>query len=82
MIKSWSVENVISQLQMCSHAINDPRMDGFVTWGYKQDLYKIKFALDKLLDDCPTYSIEQEWLDNQAKEKTWKIISSKIFAFR
>jgi hypothetical protein len=55
--------------------MNDPRMDGFVTWGCKQDLYTVKFILEEILENSPTYAGEQEWLDERAKEKTWKIIS-------
>jgi len=55
--------------------MTDPRMDGFVTWGCKQDLYNIKFILDEIIKNAPTYVGEQEWLDERAKEKTWKIIS-------
>jgi hypothetical protein len=75
MIKHWNVENIVNQLHSCSHAMNDPRMDGFVTWGCKQDLYTIKFILDDILENSPTYSVEKEWLEERAKEKTWKIIS-------
>ena len=75
MIKHWNVESIVNQLRSCQYAMNDPRMDGFVTWGCKQDLYKIKFILDDILEKAPTYSVEQDWLEEQAKEKTWKIIS-------
>jgi hypothetical protein len=75
MIKRWSVEEITNQLRSCGHAMNDPYMDGFVTWGCKQDLYRIKFILDEILESGPTYSVESEWLEERAKEKTWKIIS-------
>ena len=75
MIKRWSVEEIANQLRSCGYAMNDPYMDGFTTWGCKQDLYRIKFMLDEILESGPTYSGEQEWLEERAKEKTWKIIS-------
>jgi hypothetical protein len=75
MIKHWNVENVVNQLRSCSYAMSDPMMDGFVTWGCKQDLYNIKFILDDIIENAPTYAGEQEWLEERAKEKTWKIIS-------
>ena len=75
MIKHWNVENVVNQLRSCSYAMSDPGMDGFVTWGCKQDLYNIKFILDDIIENAPTYAGEQEWLEERAKEKTWKIIS-------
>ena len=75
MIKRWSVEEIANQLRSCGYAMNDPNMDGFTTWGCKQDLYRIKFILDEILESGPTYRGEQEWLEERAKEKTWKIIS-------
>ena len=75
MIKRWSVEEIANQLRSCGYAMNDPNMDGFTTWGCKQDLYRIKFILDEIIENAPTYSGEQEWLEERAKEKTWKIIS-------
>ena len=75
MIKRWSVEEIANQLHSCGYAMNDPYMDGFTTWGCKQDLYRIKFILDEILENSPIYSGEQEWLEERAKEKTWKIIS-------
>lgn len=75
MIKHWNVDNIVNQLRSCGYAMNDPRMDGFITWGCKQDLYTVKFILEEILENSPTYAGEQEWLDERAKEKTWKIIS-------
>jgi hypothetical protein len=75
MIKHWNVENIVTQLHSCGYAITDPIMDVFVTWGCKQDLYNIKFILDEIIENAPTYVGEQEWLNERAKEKIWKIIS-------
>jgi hypothetical protein len=75
MIKHWNIDNIVSQLHSCNHAMTDPRMDGFVTWGCKQDLYTVKFIIDEMLANSPTYAGEKEWLEERAKEKTWKIIS-------
>jgi hypothetical protein len=75
MTKSWSVENITNQLRACEFAMQDPRMTGYVTWECKKDIFKIKFVLDEILDNSPTYIGEEAWLNEQAKEKTWKIIS-------
>lgn len=75
MIKSWSVDEITTQLRACEFAMHDPRMTGYVTWECKKDIFRIKFLLDEILDNSPTYAGEQEWLEERAKEKTWKIIS-------
>jgi hypothetical protein len=49
-------------------------MDGFTTWCYKQDLYRVKFLVDELLDKCPSFSDEEEWLRDQEAEKIVQIL--------
>jgi len=79
MIIDWNVNKIISDLQRCYFATTDPRMDGFVTWGCKQDLYRVKFALDEMLKKCPAYAGETEWLEEQRiereKQQVWNAIS-------
>ena len=75
MIKYWNVDTIISQLRACHWAMTDPRMTGYVTWECKKDIHKIKFVLEDILENSPTYVGETEWLNEQAKEKTWKILS-------
>jgi hypothetical protein len=72
MIKDWNADKIISDLQKIYFATTDPRMDGFVTWGCKQDLYRVKFALDEMLKKCPIYAPEAEFLEQHDKEQVWK----------
>jgi predicted glycosyltransferase involved in capsule biosynthesis len=51
--------------------------DGFVGWGYKQDLYRLKWILDDALKRCPVYSTEEEWLREHDKKKVIKYLSKK-----
>ena len=44
-------------------------MDGYTTWACKQDLYRVQFALERMLKNCPTYSLEDEWLEEQRLER-------------
>ena len=74
MIKRWNVDDVESQLrQMYSGAV-DPYMTGWNNWPCKQDLYRVKFLVDELLEKCPTFGPEQEWLREQEAEKIVKIL--------
>ena len=52
-------------------------MDGFTTWGCKQDLYRVKFALDEMLAKCPTYAPEAEFLEEHNKQLVWKALNDK-----
>ena len=78
MIKNWNLTEIENQLQRIYYACSDPRMDGFVTWGCKQDLYRVKFLVDELLKKCPNYSIEAEWLEELEKQKVWKTLNDKV----
>ncbi len=81
MIRNWNAGNIISDLQKIYSATTDPRMDGYTTWACKQDLYRVQFALDRMLKNCPTYSPEEEWLQEQQlerdKEQVWRTLNDK-----
>ena len=77
MIKNWSVSQITGELQKIYYAATDPRMDGFVTWGCKQDLYCVKFALEDMLAKCSTYVGEDEFLEEREKELVWRTLNKK-----
>ena len=54
--------------------MNDPRYDGYVQWGRKQDLYRIKFKLDELIAAGPKFAPEEEWLEEQDRERMFNIL--------
>lgn len=78
MIKNWSVPQITTELQKIYYATTDPRMDGFVTWSCKQDLYRVKFAVEDMLARCPTYAPETEWLEERDKELVWRALNDKM----
>lgn len=62
-------------LQKQSYEISSPYNTGFNTWPLKQKLYDLKDQLDEILEDCPTYAGETEWLQERAVEKSFKKLS-------
>lgn len=74
MIKNWNADTIISEIGKIHWAGTDPRMDGFITWTCKQDMYKIKWAVDEMLSKMPTYSVEEEFLEEHKKELVWKAL--------
>ena len=80
MIIDWNVDRIISELEKCYYATTDPKMDGFTTWRCKQDLYRVQFALEDMLNKCPTYAPEQEWLAQQQLERDQKQVWSTLCA--
>ncbi len=81
MIRNWNAGEIISDLQKIYSATTDPRMDGYTTWACKQDLYRVQFALERMLKNCPIYSLEDEWLEEQRlereKEQIWRTLNDK-----
>jgi hypothetical protein len=55
---------------------NDPYVTGWNNWPCKQDLYRVKFAVDEMLSNTSRFSGEEEWLLEQEKEKMWKVLKS------
>ena len=45
-------------------------MDGFSQFESKQELYEIKWIVDKALDGAPTFSIEKDWLEERINAMT------------
>ena len=74
MIRNWNAGDIISDLQKIYSATTDPRMDGFTTWACKQDLYRVKFAVDEMLVKTSKFSGEEEWLEELEKEKVVRIL--------
>jgi len=74
MTKDWSVEQVISACQRMYFGATDPNMTGWVNWPCKQDLYRVKFAVDEMIKNSPNFSGEEEWLLEQEKEQMWKTL--------
>ena len=77
MIRTWNADQVISECQQMYHGANDPYMTGFVNWPCKQDLYRVKFAVDDMLSKTPKFIGEAEWLLEQEKDKMWKRLTSR-----
>ena len=48
---------------------------GFVNWPCKQDLYRVKFAVDEMLKNTSSFAGEEEWLEQLEKEKMWKTLN-------
>jgi hypothetical protein len=70
----WNVNQVIGECQKMYHGATDPYVTGFVNWPCKQDLYRVKFAVDEMLAKTSTFSGEDEWLEQLEKEKVMRIL--------
>ena len=77
MIRTWNADQIISQCQQMYFGANDPHVTGWVNWPCKQDLYRVKFAVDEMLAKTSRFSGEDEWLLEQEKNKMWKRLTSR-----
>ena len=74
MIINWDVDRVIGECcKMYASAI-DPYETGWNNWPCKQDLYRVKFAVDEMLRNTPGFAGEEEWLRAQEAERIVKIL--------
>jgi hypothetical protein len=77
MIIDWSVEKVKKEVDKITFAEGDPRMDGFTTWGCKQDLYEILWYVEEALKECGTYSNEDDYIKEHQTDEMWDILKGK-----
>ena len=75
MIKDWSLKDIKTEISKISWAESDPRMDGFVTWGCKQELYEILWYVEEKLRKCSNYAGEDDFLKEHDKKMTWRILN-------
>jgi hypothetical protein len=76
--KNWDVANVAQQINTMVYEMNSGYTDGFVGWGIKQDLFRIKWLAEDALKRSSTFAGEEEWLREQEKKKVIRILSDDI----
>ena len=74
MIVDWSLSDLKEGVNKIGFAESDPRMDGFVTWGCKQDLYQLLWHVEDTLDKCSKYAGEDEFVRDREKQKTFEAL--------
>ena len=77
MIINWDVNKVIADCQKMYLAANDSYLTGWNNWPCKQDLYRVKFAVDEMLAKTSKFSGEEEWLEELEKEKVVRILKDE-----
>ena len=77
MIRDWNKSDICNNIRKITYAANDARMDGFVTWGCKQDLYQILWYCEDALEKCSTYADEDKFVKRRDQEKMLKTLGKK-----
>ena len=77
MIKNWNVEEIKREIDKIAWAESDNRMDGYVTWSCKKELYDILWFVEEKLSKCSTYSGEEEYVKNHQFQVMWDILKDE-----
>lgn len=78
MIITWDLKLIKNEIDKIARAESDPRMDGFVTWGRKQELYELYWYIEDKLEQCSEYSGESNLLEERRADKiTRKMVGVK-----
>lgn len=72
--KPMDYNSINHQIHIAGVELRSPYNDGYTQWAIKQDLYKIKWLVDSILKDSGTFAGEEEWLDEQEKNKIMRIL--------
>jgi hypothetical protein len=75
---SYNITTAAREINFASYEASSAMNDGYIAWGAKQDLYRLKWILEDALKRCPTFATEEEWLREQEKKKVVKILSNDI----
>lgn len=63
-------------LYMAGVELHSGRNDGYIQWEIKQDLYRLKWLIDNILHNAPTFEGEQEFLKEHQAAEVWHIMKS------
>lgn len=71
---TWDANQIVGDLRRCAAQVASPYNDGFSAWGCKQDLLQVKYELDAMLKDLPTFADEADYIRELEKKTVWKTL--------
>jgi hypothetical protein len=72
--QNWSVVDIATQINTMSYECSSSYNDGFMAFGIKQDMLRLKWILDDALARCPTFVGEAEFVDKHEKDVLIQIL--------
>jgi hypothetical protein len=72
--KPIDYNSVHHQIYIAGVELYSPRNDGFTAWDIKQDLYKLKWMLDAIIKDAPTFVDEEEFIKEHEQKVMWRTL--------
>lgn len=76
---SYDITKAAREINAAAYDAGSSLNDGYIAWGAKQDLYRLKWILEAAIKRCPDFgSTEEEWLREEEKKKVIRILSDDI----
>jgi hypothetical protein len=69
------METILAEISKISFAESDKYATGYETWGAKQDLYQLKWVIERRLEECSTYAEEEEYVRKHEIKETLRALS-------
>ncbi len=73
--KPMDYNSVSHQIYMAGVELNSKYNDGFTQFEIKKDLHKLKWLLDAIMKDSPTFAGEDEFLKENEQRVMWHTLS-------
>lgn len=73
--KQMDYNSVHHQVYMSGVELHSKYNDGFTQFEIKKDLHRLKWLLDEIIDDAPTFTGEDEFLKEHEQTKMWRTLS-------
>lgn len=74
--KHLDYNTVHHNIYMAGVELHNVRNDGYTQWEIKQDLYRLKWLLDNILEKSPTFVGEEEFLRAHEKAEVWRALQT------
>jgi hypothetical protein len=72
--KPLDYNSVNHQIYMAGVELYSPRNDGFTQFEIKKDLYKLKWLLDSIMKDSPTFVDEDMFVKEHEQKVMWRTL--------
>jgi hypothetical protein len=72
--KPMDYNQVSHQIYMAGVELHSHYTDGFTQFEIKKDLHKLKWLLDEIMADSPTFAGEDEFLKENDQVKMWRTL--------
>ena len=73
--KPMDYNSASHQIYMAGIELHSNYNDGFNQFEIKKDLHRIKWLLDEIMADAPTFAGEEEFLKEHDQVKMWRTLS-------